>query len=579
MKLPSLFYRLVSTGTEGLASKQKQRVHIINSLSLTTAVLAFVMGAALYLAIGQLSIFIPSMVESLGFLGIIWLNKKRWYEPASISMLAWQAIWAVYFGVLLGASVEVVLVLLFMISAIFLLYKKRRSIIICLGVTIAGLLIIEFFYFTGWIKPLTFQHTTTFLLRWCCILFILTMNTLCILFYQRANNNLLRTLRTRTSELEKAHQSRRVFLQETSHEIRNPLNAIFGIVQLMRMDQKKGTLKESLPELIESLYVASFNVKDIINNVLELSRIEAMQLDTLQWRQVLIRSMLRNIAGIYEYVASAKSVHIDLKFEERLPEKVITDETKLSQIINNLLTNAIKFTRPNTIIHIRASAQEDTWQISITDQGGGIEEEKLKRIFMPFVSEKNTFVEGTGLGLYISKHFAKLLRGHISVSCKEGSGTTFTVTFPITALREQTMQPIVNGRASENDIRKTVLVIEDDRMNQAILKNFLAGNGMQVMTAGNGLEGLNAAREQAPDLIILDSHMPKMNGRETLQHLKTDPSLQHIPVIIASGDAFTETANVFLREGASEYVIKPIEFTALKLVLEKYLSGSDQLHG
>lgn len=564
---------IISLGTQNLPEEQQQRIRIINSLSLATALLALSMGMIFYNITGKLQILIPTIIEGIGFFGIIWLNHKRKYETASICMICYQAIWAVYFGVLLGTAVEVVLALLFMISATFLVYKKRRSIIICFGVTAGGLIITETFYYAGWVQPLVFEHATTFALRWCCILVILTLNTICILYYKKMTDDLMLTLKARSIELEKANQSRKVFLQETSHELRNPLNAIFGIVQLMQMDLKSGRVSATLPTLVDSLYAASFNMKEIINNVLELSRIEAGQLDEVRHKKIDIRKTLRNIANIYEYVANTKSVHIDLIFSGDLPEKVLTDETKLSQIVNNLLMNAIKFTRSKSEIAIRAGVQDAEWYISVTDQGGGIEQDKLVRIFEPFVTEKSSFIEGTGLGLHISKHFAELLEGNITVECTENTSTTFTVYFPLYGSDSVQAPPVAEEPKNKIISSKTVLVIEDDKMNQVILKNFLANSEVTVMTANNGLEGLAMARLQPPDLIILDSHMPKMNGRETLQHLKSDPLLRRIPVIIASGDAFTETAAGFMREGASDYVTKPIEFTALRLVLEKHLHG------
>lgn len=573
MKLFQPLAEIISFGSRNLAEEQQQRIRIINTLSLVTALLAISMGTVFYFMTGRLQILIPAVTEGFSFFFVIWLNHMRRYEAASICMMCFQAVWAVYFGILLGTSIEITLVLLFMISATFLVYKKRKAILTCFLVTAGGLVVTEAFYFAGWVQPLVFEHTTAFIIRWCCIVVILSLNTICILFYKKMTNGLMLTLKARTTELEKANQSRKVFLQETSHELRNPLNAIFGIVQLMQMDLKSGKVSATLPSLVDSLYSASFNMREIINNVLELSRIEAGQLDEVRYRKMDVRKTLCNIANIYEYVANTKTVHIDLIFSEALPEKVMTDETKFSQIINNLLMNAIKFTRPKSEITIRAGVQGGEWYVSVTDQGGGIEQDKLVRIFEPFVGEKSSFIEGTGLGLHISKHFAELLQGNITVECRENTSTTFTVYFPLSGA-DAPLQQALQAQPHEKMFgSKTVLVIEDDKMNQVILKNFLLNNGVKVLTANNGVEGLATAREQAPDLIILDSHMPKMNGRETLQHLKNDPGLRRIPVIIASGDAFTETAAGFMREGASDYVTKPIEFTALRLVLEKHLTG------
>jgi signal transduction histidine kinase/CheY-like chemotaxis protein len=577
MNLPRPIARIVNTGTAGTNDDQKLRIRIINSLSLTTALLATTTGILFYVMTGRPEILIPAMLESCGFALIIWLNKKKKHETAGVFMLSYQVVWATYFAVLLGPKVEIISAIIFMISASFLLYKKRSSIIICLAVSCSGLLFAEISYYTGLITPLPLDHDILSFIRWNCILFILVMNTMTILLNKKKNTELLGSLREQTEKLEKANLSRRTFLQETSHEIRNPLNAIFGIVQLMKMEEDDGEIPESMKPLIDNLYVASFNVKGIINNVLELSRIEAGQTDELHRKEMEIRSGIRNYAGIYEYVAGTKSSHIEVSFDEALPEFAYTDEIKLSQIISNLLTNAIRFTRHNSVIRVHSAIKGDQWYISVTDQGGGIEKEKLKHIFQPFVREKSTFIEGSGLGLYISKHFAELLNGDITVECEEGEGTTFTVFFPLSDTSGPRVAPPGENGTTVHFGNKTVLIIEDDKMSQVILRNFLKSLGLAVQTANNGVEGLAAARQQPPDLIILDSYMPQMNGRETLFHIRQDARLQHIPVIVASGDAFTETANGFLREGADEYVIKPVEFVALQHVLEKYLSTATQL--
>lgn len=575
MKLYPPIAHLISLGTAQQEEREQRNIRIINTLSLTTACLAFFMGGVFYFVTGKLQILIPAIVETAGFVSILWLNTKQLFKLASISFMIWQAIGVVYFGILLGTAIEAVLVLLFMINATYLLYERGSFMIICLCVIAGGLLTTEYFYYTGIIQPITFTHTTTFFFRWCCIVLILTLNTLVILFYKSDNNRLMKAVEEQKAELVRSNLSRKVFLQETSHEIRNPLNAIFGIVQLMRMDLNKAADPETLPEMVDNLYVASFNVKDIINNVLELSRIEAGHLNEVKRKQVNIRTAIRNAANIYEYVANTKGVHIEQQFDNNLPDFIYTDETKLSQIINNLLTNAIKFTRSNSVITIYGGIKEKSWFISITDQGGGIEKEKLEKIFEPFVTEKSTFVEGTGLGLYISKHFAELLEGNIMVDCEEDISTTFTVSFPLSDFKRATVISAIPELPSPRFENKKVLVIEDDKMNQALLKKYLLSFGLQVTTANNGLEGLIAARNNPPDLILLDSHMPKMNGRRTLFHLKKDPLLKDIPVIIASGDAFTESMDVFIRGGASDYVIKPIVFPTLRQLLERHLNDAE----
>jgi signal transduction histidine kinase/ActR/RegA family two-component response regulator len=560
---------VIATGTEGLTDEQQQRIRINNALCLTTGVLAILMGFIFWLITGKLQILIPATLEGLGFFFIIYLNHLKKHETAGICMISYHSICVMYFGALLGTKAEIALALLFMISATYLVFDKRRSILICFCITLAALFVTEFFYYTNYIKPLEFSRNVTFLIRWVAIVFILTINTVCILFYKNTANRLLKALKERSEELERSNRSRRVFLKETNHEIRNPLNAICGIAQLMRLDMKNGRIEESLPTLVDHLNIASFNAKDILNNVQELSKIEAGQLDAVARKHVNIRHLLQG-TGVYEHMARSKNVEIRLTFTN-MPDFVFTDDTKLTQIVNNLLLNAIKHTRNQTVISIDCGVQADKWYISVTDQGGGLECDKLKKIYHSFEADRDSF---SGLGLRISKHFTELLGGCIMVNSLEGISTTFTVQFPEKdVVRQHVPEPPRGAPTPRQFAEKTVLVVEDDKMNQTILRNFLQNNGVTVLLAGNGLEGLELARQENPDLIILDSDMPKMNGREMLYHLKQDEELRDIPVVIASGDAFTETVERFLSEGADDYVIKPIEFTALRQILDKHFNG------
>ncbi|MGN7723667.1 response regulator [Chitinophaga sp. 22620] len=581
---------VIATGTEGLTNEQQQRIRINNALCLTTGVLAILMGFIFWLITGKLQILIPATLEGLGFFFIIYLNHLKKHETAGICMISYHSICVMYFGALLGTKAEIALALLFMISATYLVFDKRKSILICFCITLAALFVTEFFYYTNYFKPLEFSRNVTFLIRWVAIGFILTINTVCILFYKSTANRLMKALKERseelkerseelekrteelekrTEELEISNRSRRVFLKETNHEIRNPLNAICGIAQLMRLDLKNGRTGESLSTLVDHLNIASFNAKDILNNVQELSKIEAGQLDAVARKHVNIRHLLQG-TGVYEHMASSKNVDIELTFTN-MPDFVFTDDTKLSQIVNNLLLNAIKHTRNQTVIAIDCGVRADKWYISVTDQGGGLECNKLREIYHSFEADRDSF---TGLGLRISKHFTELLGGSIMVDSLEGISTTFTVLFPEKdVVRQHVPEPPRGVPTPRQFAGKTVLVVEDDRMNQTIMRNFLQNNGVTVLLAGNGLEGLELARQENPDLIILDSDMPKMNGREMLYHLKQDEALRDIPVVIASGDAFTETVERFLSEGADDYVIKPIEFTALRQILEKHFNG------
>jgi signal transduction histidine kinase/ActR/RegA family two-component response regulator len=581
---PTFFSKTIALGTEDIKDEQaKKGIIIANSLALTTGILALAIGTAFYFVTHSKMLLIPAVAESIAFFCIPVLNKFKKHEAAGLTLIVLHCIWAIYFGALLGIIIEIRLIFLFLISATLLIYKERRPIIIGISAATFSLIIMELNFYLGLFPPLELGHDIQFVLRWLCILSILTLNIQAILYYKKNNKELLNQLlehnnqlehlvQERTAELEKANISKRIFLRQTSHEIRNPLNAIFGIAQLMRHNIKKDT--EKVASLIEPLYVASFNVREILNNVLELSSIEGGKMQQVEKSCFLLRPGIIDIISIQKYVALVKSVQLEYEFDADMPESIITDKIKVGQIISNLLSNAIKFTRYNSKIRISIKKAGDNWQLSITDQGMGIEADRHESIFDVFVSEGNNFSAGTGLGLPITRHLVELLGGTIDMVSIMNTGSTFTVTLPLVGCENDQTENEQHMLSYFSN--KSVLIIDDDKMSSTILSHFLSDAGINIQTATDGNSGLSTALLHPPDLIILDTQMPGMSGIETLKHIKADRVLMHVPVIIISGDAFTETSNQFLTMGANDYISKPIEYNQLCAVIGKYLGLKEE---
>lgn len=581
---PTFFSKTIALGTEDIKDEQaKKGIIIANSLALTTGILALAIGTAFYFVTHSKMLLIPAVAESIAFFCIPVLNKFKKHEAAGLTLIVLHCIWAIYFGALLGIIIEIRLIFLFLISATLLIYKDRRPVIIGISAATFSLVIMELNFYFGVFPPLELGHDIQFILRWLCILSILTLNIQAILYYKKNNKELLNQLllhnnqlehlvQERTAELEKANISKRIFLRQTSHEIRNPLNAVFGIAQLMRHNIKNDV--EKVASLIEPLYVASFNVREILNNVLELSSIEGGKMQHVEQSCFLLRPGIIDVISVQKYVALVKSVQLEYEFDEDMPESLITDKIKLGQIINNLLSNAIKFTKYNSKILISVKRAGEQWQLSITDQGPGIEAHRRESIFDVFVSEGNNFTAGTGLGLPITRHLVELLGGSIDMVSVINTGSTFTVTLPlIDCENDQTENEQHMLSYFSNN---SVLIIDDDKMSSTILSHFLSDAGISIQTATDGNSGLSAALLHPPDLIILDTQMPGMSGLETLKHIKSDTVLMHVPVIIISGDAFTETSNQFLAMGANDYISKPIEYNQLCAVIGKYLGLKEE---
>lgn len=388
-------------------------------------------------------------------------------------------------------------------------------------------------------------------------------------------------LTTARDDAENANAAKSAFLREISHEIRNPLNAIIGISYLLLNDNSnKSKVPQSIVNYIENIYTSSHSLLEIINNVLELAKIEAGKTDDIRQESFALRDWVRSVVTIYQNAAKIKDVGLQLQIDHTLPAHILGDRVHLTQILNNLLANAIKFTPANkkvTLYCFRQGSEE--WCIRVADEGVGIAKEKQGLIFQPFEQADKTIYHkfgGTGLGLAISKRIAELMDGKIEVWSQPGEGTAFTVTLPLKIEKNQQLQETVPGKKQFSALSsdKRILLMEDNQTNQMIMERFFANIGIKILIADNGLEGVEMVRAHLPDLIIMDMHMPKLSGREALQIIREDPALRHIPVIAISADAFREQQESAITAGVNEYLIKPVEFDRLYEVVDKYLDAN-----
>lgn len=387
-------------------------------------------------------------------------------------------------------------------------------------------------------------------------------------------------LTTARDDAENANAAKSAFLREISHEIRNPLNAIIGISYLLLNDKgNKNKVPQSIVSYIENIYTSSHSLLEIINNVLELAKIEAGKTDDIRQESFALRDWVRSVVTIYQNAAKLKDVSLQLQIDNGLPTHILGDRVHLTQILNNLLANAIKFTPADkkvTLYCFKKNAQQ--WCIRVADEGVGIAKEKQGLIFQPFEQADKTIYHkfgGTGLGLAISKRIAELMGGEIEVWSQPGEGTAFTVTLPLQIEKNHQLQETVPGKKQFSALSsgKRILLMEDNQTNQMIMERFFANLGIQILIADNGQDGVAMTRAHMPDLIIMDMHMPKLTGREALKLIREDPALRHIPIIAISADAFREQQEVALKAGVNEYLIKPVEFDRLYEVVDKYLDA------
>lgn len=357
------------------------------------------------------------------------------------------------------------------------------------------------------------------------------------------------------------------FLANMSHEIRTPLTGILGMVDVLR----KTKLNTDQKDYLNTIFQSGENLREIINNVLDFSKIEAgkMQLKTQVFQ---LETLIINAHKLFKSICF-KSINFDYEIDTTLPKYIKADENRLTQIINNLVSNAVKFTAKGKItMHMeKLSALEQSEvkiKISISDTGKGISTSKQKKLFEPFSQihgqDFNQF-EGTGLGLSICKELAQLHGGKIGVNSEPGKGSTFWFTFLAEKADENDVQPIIETKKERYKKSLNILLVEDVKVNQKVFKLLLSSLGHTITIAENGLKALEIFVPSKFDLVLMDIQMPVLNGVEATKKLKEKYS-KLPPIVGLSANAFEGDRERYMAEGLDEYLTKPLkedEFNAM----------------
>jgi signal transduction histidine kinase/ActR/RegA family two-component response regulator len=596
----NLLQLLTTTGYSKVLNEDDRRtVKIVNTIALITAAMSGAFGLGCFMTTGNAAMSAPAIIECCLLSAVILTNFWGKYAAAGLALIIINNVSIQYYSAIMGKVTEVHLLFIFLVGLSLLVFEKdkpRR--VFSISFTIFAFIIGEINMYNGFIAPIvpSEEHTNIqFVIRWITIPSILILDLVVIYYYVRNIDRLRmremlhvrrmldtvkehnKDLETLTAQLAKATDAKTVFVRETSHEIRTPLNAIFGISQLLQMKVEQDRSLAPIRQLADHLYAASYNTRDIINNVLEFSRIEAGKLDTPQAAPLNVREWMDGIVNMHQYVASVKTVKINAAVDKEVPQLIMGDKILLTKTLNNLLSNAIKFTPQESTVTLDIYRSEYRWCMQVTDEGDGIRADRQSTIFDAFVTERNIFLEGTGLGLHITRHLVNSMGGEIKVYSKIGNGTTFTVMLPLRMPTAISFNNEVDEDAGSVSLTDTsILIIEDDKMSQMVLSRFLSGMGSRIIVAADGVEGILLAKASRPDIIILDSHIPGMSGKDTLAQIRRDEELKNIPVIIASGDAFKENSEELLLAGANDYLVKPIDFKVLHTTLSKYLRANVQ---
>lgn len=374
---------------------------------------------------------------------------------------------------------------------------------------------------------------------------------------------------TARNEAERANRAKSEFLSRMSHELRTPMNAILGFSQVLEFKN----LPPDQLEYVHEIHRAGDYLLELINELLDLARIETGKMAVVL-EPVDVSSAINAAVKIIDSLIKIKQIHFINQCGAG--ESVLADPTRLKQVLVNLLSNAAKYNHSEGDIKVSCRLEKDLLRLCITDTGPGIPPEKQAQLFQPFerLGAESSEIEGTGIGLAISKQLTELMGGKLEFDSTLGKGSTFWVELPIApqvASNEKlTLQDEETVTGSQQQLR--VLYIEDNPANLRVVEAMFQFYGhLKLISATNGEFGLDLAQRYKPEIILLDIHLPGMDGYAVLDALKADPITHDIPVIALSADAMPIDIERGLKAGFAQYLTKPVKMGVLSEAIERHL--------
>jgi PAS domain S-box-containing protein len=378
-------------------------------------------------------------------------------------------------------------------------------------------------------------------------------------------------------QADRANRAKSEFLSRMSHELRTPMNAVLGFAQLLRLDHLAPQQQEATEEILK----AGRHLLELIDEVLDIARIEAGRL-RLSLEPVDAMEVTQECISLLRPQANQEGVRLTLEPPPDGPDPtihVIADRQRLKQVLLNLISNGIKYNREQGSVRVAIdrSTEESRITIDVTDTGQGIPPERMEQLFAPFerLGVEETAIEGTGLGLALTRPLVEAMGGNIRVRSELGTGSTFTVEF---ASADDGM-PAEEQPSSEDGIAaeaptsgpRTILYVEDNLSNLKLMERVIARRpGITLLSAMQGSLGVALARDHRPELILLDLNLPDMRGEEVLARLNSDPATAELPVVVITADATSGQRARLIQAGSRDFITKPFDVDRLLQLIDEH---------